>query len=82
VNVLALVWGGTMLINFLWPRPASNPQLNTLPGLTGVGFLGNFPFNVFEGVVAVVVVVGAIYYLVAQRGKVDAQPAPREAVVR
>src|ERR1700736_1941453 len=25
VNVLGLVWGASMLVNFLWPRPASNP---------------------------------------------------------
>jgi urea carboxylase system permease len=70
VNVLGLIWGASMLVNFLWPRPASNPSLNALPNLTGLsGFLGSIP--IFEATVAVIVVVGAIYYFIAQRGKRD-----------
>jgi len=70
INVLGLVWGGSMLINFLWPRPASNPSLNALPNLQNLGgFLGNVP--IFETTIIVIVVVGAIYYFVAQRGKTD-----------
>ena len=26
VNVLALVWGGSMLVNFAWPRACCNPR--------------------------------------------------------
>ena len=33
VNVLALAWGGGMLINFAWPRVATNPT----PAQTGLG---------------------------------------------
>jgi amino acid transporter len=66
VNVLALLWGGSMIVNFLWPRPASNPPLSALPGL---GSLGSLP--IFEATVAIILVVGALYYLVAQRGKPD-----------
>src|SRR5216684_2726346 len=69
INVLGLVWGGSMLINFLWPRPASNPNLGTLPNIPDLGALGNVP--IFEATIIVIVVVGAIYYLVAQRGKTD-----------
>jgi amino acid transporter len=71
VNVLALVWGGSMLVNFLWPRPGSiiNPSLSALPNIPDLGPLGNIP--IFEATVGVVVIVGAIYYLVAQRGKSD-----------
>jgi urea carboxylase system permease len=70
INVLGLIWGGSMLVNFLWPRPASNPSLNTLPNLTDLsGFLGSIP--IFEATVVVIVVVGAIYYFIAQRGKRD-----------
>jgi len=82
VNVLGLVWGGTMLLNFLWRRPASNPSLNTYLNPTGaaggasLGGFGDF-MPIFEAVVAVIVIVGAIYYLVAQRGKTD--PAVRVA---
>jgi amino acid transporter len=76
VNILALAWGGSMLVNFLWLRPASNPTLNTYLNPTGaaggasLGGFGDF-LPIFEAVVAVIVVVGAIYYLVAQRGKTD-----------
>jgi amino acid transporter len=66
INVLALVWGGSMIINFLWPRPASNPPISALPGLSSLGGL-----PIFEATVAVILVVGAIYYFVAQRGKTD-----------
>src|SRR6266705_3312942 len=38
VNVLALVWGGSMLVNFLWPRLTSNPPISGLPNIPG--FLG------------------------------------------
>jgi amino acid transporter len=71
VNVLALVWGGSMLVNFLWPRPGSiiNPSLSALPNIPDLGPLGNIP--IFEATVGVVVIVGGIYYLVAQRGKTD-----------
>jgi amino acid transporter len=77
VNVLALVWGGSMLVNFLWPRPGSiiNPAISALPNIPSLGALGNIP--IFEATVGVVVIVGAIYYLVAQRGKTD--PAVRVA---
>src|SRR3982075_1800643 len=72
VNLLGLAWGGSMLVNFLWPRPASNPSINAvlLPGGASLGSLGD-SIPTFELVVVVIVVVGAIYYLVAQRGKKD-----------
>jgi len=69
INVLGLVWGGSMLINFLWPRPASNPNLGTLPNVPDLGAVGNVP--IFEATIVVIIVVGAIYYFVAQRGKTD-----------
>ena len=67
VNILALAWGGAMLVNFLWPRPASNPSLSALPNIPGLGAVGNIP--IFEATVAVIVIVGAIYYAIGQRGK-------------
>ena len=59
-----------MLVNFLWPRPASNPSVNTVlaPGGASLGGFGD-SVPIFELVVVLIVVVGAIYYLVAQRGK-------------
>jgi amino acid transporter len=75
VNILALVWGIAMEINFLWPRNLAvgnqNPPLTSLfPSLSG--FFGNVP--IFEATVAVVLVLGAIYYFIAQRGN-DMTPA-------
>ena len=76
VNLLGLAWGGSMLVNFLWPRPASNPSFNTIlnpTGAAGGASLGGFGDSVpiFELVVVVIVVVGAVYYYLAQRGKTD-----------
>lgn len=75
VNILALVWGIAMEINFLWPRDLTvggqNPPLTALFPKIGSTF-GNIP--VFEATLAVILIVGAIYYLLAQRGK-DATPA-------
>jgi urea carboxylase system permease len=72
VNVLALVWGIAMEINFLWPRDISvggqNPPLTALFPNIGSAF-GNIP--VFEATLAVILIVGAIYYFAAQRGKND-----------
>ena len=82
VNILALVWGIAMEINFLWPRNAAvggqNPPLSTLPNITISGPIGNIP--VFEFTLAVIVVVGAIYYFIAQRNAPETKAiAPLEA---
>ena len=78
INVLGLVWGGSMLVNFLWPRSASNPPLSALPNLNVPGFLSNVP--IFEATVFVILVVGAVYYLVAQRQATETPKiAPAEA---
>jgi amino acid transporter len=62
VNILALVWGGSMLVNFAWPRPASNPTPNqTLGALsTGIHELNKVP--ILYTVLGVIVIIGAIYY--------------------
>jgi urea carboxylase system permease len=78
VNVLGLVWGGSMLINFLWPRPLSNPPLSSLPNLSVPGFLGNIP--IFEATVGLIVIIGAIYYVFAQSRMPDTKSvAPAQA---
>ncbi len=39
VNIVALVYGGAMLVNFAWPRAASNPKANQTNGLLHLNFL-------------------------------------------
>jgi urea carboxylase system permease len=67
INVLALAWGGGMLINFAWPRVATNPT----PVQTGLGldfhwsWLNHRP--VLWTVVVVLMLVGGSYFLLVQR---------------
>jgi amino acid transporter len=73
VNILGLVYGGAMIINFAWPRALSNPK----PTQTVVGgvqlldfhidFLNKIP--ILWTVFVFIVVVGAIYYLAVGRRK-------------
>jgi urea carboxylase system permease len=75
VNILGLVWGIAMEVNFLWPRDFSaggqNPPLSVLPNFTGTGTLGiqgplgNLP--IYETTLVIILVVGVIYYLGWQR---------------
>jgi urea carboxylase system permease len=70
VNVLGLVYGGLMLINFAWPRAVSNPTPNQTVVGTGksatqllnfhVGFLDRIP--ILWTVVVVILLVGVVYY--------------------
>ena len=105
INILALVWGGLMIINFaLWQTDsfgAFGTASYPLPDGTSVGIrdLSNpilastkvFGVDVslpaipiFELIMITVVVVGVIYYLATQRGKVEevaADSATGEAVI-
>jgi amino acid transporter len=84
VNVLGLVWGVAMEINFLWPRNAAvggqNPPLSALPNVTIGGPIGNIP--VFEATLGLILLVGAIYFFIAQRNAPETkaiQPAQASA---
>jgi len=77
VNVVALLYGGSMLVNFAWPRAASNPKPEQTGGLLsfGIGFVNKIP--ILWTVVVVIAAIGAIYYLVAgQRKEFAAVAAP------
>jgi amino acid transporter len=73
VNVLGLVYGGAMIINFAWPRAASNPKpVQTVVGGVQlldfhIGFLNKIP--ILWTVFVFIVLVGAIYYLLVGRSK-------------
>jgi urea carboxylase system permease len=79
VNILGLLWGVGMLVNFLWftndetlrvvtnPKPNQTDYFGTGPLVHFGGFLNKIP--VIELLVAVVIIVGAIYYVGFQRRK-------------
>ena len=69
VNVVALLYGGAMLVNFAWPRAASNPKPEQTAGLLsfGLSFLNKIP--ILWTVVVVIALIGAIYYLAVGRTK-------------
>jgi amino acid transporter len=79
VNVLALLYGGAMLVNFAWPRAASNPTPNQTAGALslGIGFLNKIP--ILYSVFAVVVIIGAAYYLAVERRRPLPFEVPPEA---
>jgi amino acid transporter len=64
LNILALMWGGAMLVNFMWHRVATNPKPNETGGLLhfGVGFIDKLPIE--WSVLGGVVIIGAVYYAV------------------
>ena len=97
INVVALVWGGVMIINFgLWSdstlfgnfgsdlRDYTNPSLTLLTsGGKTIGFLPDIPF--FEASILLILVIGGIYYLATGQGrrhdKVEADLATGEAMI-
>jgi hypothetical protein len=104
LNILALVWGGLMIINIgLWTNQLfgdygndlrntwSNPFINTFLSLgkTADGkpnVLTGLPaLPIFETLVAVVVIAGAIYYVAtrqtAREDVVGVDPATGEALI-
>ena len=76
LNVLAIAWGGGMLVNMAWPRAATNPRPATeAPALDfHWHWLNRQP--VLWTVLGVVVVVGAAYYAAVQRRKPSHLEAP------
>jgi urea carboxylase system permease len=69
INIVGLLYGGAMLVNFAWPRIQSNMTPKQTAGLLDfhVGFLNDIP--ILWTVLAVIVVIGAVYYLITGRRK-------------
>ena len=73
INIVGLLYGGVMLVNFAWPRIASNPEpKEEVVGKSQllnfhVGFLNDIP--ILWTVLIFIVVVGALYYLITGRRK-------------
>jgi amino acid transporter len=68
VNIVGLLYGGVMIVNFAWPRPQSNPT----PKQSGLlnfhmGWLNGIP--ILWSVLVFIVIVGALYYLITGRRK-------------
>jgi len=63
LNLLGILYGGAMLVNFAWPRAASNPTPNqTLGSLSfGISFLNKVP--ILDSVLGFVVLIGLLYYV-------------------
>jgi urea carboxylase system permease len=80
LNIVALAWGGGMLINFAWPRVATNPRPSELPGTLNFhwAWLNHKP--VFWTVVIVIALVGAVYFMLVQRTKPAHVEAPEGEV--
>jgi urea carboxylase system permease len=94
INILALIWGGVMIVNIgLWASPQLfgdfggegraywNPLINGLFKVNGQTLDQLPPWPLFETLVGVLLVTGAIYYAIAIRGSardvegvVDAAP--------
>ena len=102
INLVALVWGGLMLINFslfrsdafgtfgtatynladgtpFALRDLTNPFINEYVSIGGKLLSGLPAIPIFEAILLLVVVVGAIYYVVAERGTLAAQPVDPDA---
>ncbi len=83
LNILALVYGGLMLVNFaLWHadalgdwgnglRDLTNPTINTLTFLGSQALTGLPAIPVFEAFLGIVFIAGLAYYLAIERGRVE-----------
>jgi urea carboxylase system permease len=80
-SILGLAWGVGMLVNFAWPRVASNPTPNQTGKLLNFhwGWLNDRP--ILWTVVVVIVGVGSIYYAAVQRHKPSHVEAPEGELV-
>jgi urea carboxylase system permease len=73
INFVGLLYGGLMLVNFAWPRIASNPEpkeevVNKSQLLNfHIGFLNDIP--ILWTVLIFILIVGALYYLITGRSK-------------
>jgi hypothetical protein len=82
VSLLGIAWGAGMLVNFAWPRAASNPT----PAQTGNlldfhwSWLNHRP--VLWTAVVVITGVGAVYFGLVQRRKPSHIEAPEGELLR
>jgi urea carboxylase system permease len=80
VTIAGIAWGGSMLVNFAWPRAATNPRPNELPGTLDFHWAWLNGKPVLWTVAIVVTLVGAVYYVLVQRTKPAHLQAPEGEV--
>jgi amino acid transporter len=80
ISLLGLAYGGAMLVNFAWPRAATNPRPNEIGRLLNFhwGWLNAKP--VLWTVLGAILLVGAVYYAFVQRLKPAHLEAPEGEV--
>ncbi len=76
LNVLALAYGGGMLINIAWPRAATNPRPTEVPNTLDFHWHWLNTKPVLWSTLGVILVVGAVYYALVQRTKPAHMQAP------
>ncbi|MEO7664926.1 MAG: amino acid permease [Candidatus Limnocylindrales bacterium] len=97
INVLALVWGGAMILNIgLWQdkglfgefggdgRGFTNPSFSAFFTPFGQTYENLPPWPTFEVIVAAILLFGALYYAVSVRGRaadIEADVATGEAMI-
>jgi amino acid transporter len=81
LNIVALAWGGGMLINMAWPRAATNPRPKELPGTLNFGWHWLNGQPVLWTVLVVILLVGGVYYVLVQRSKPAHMQAPEGELV-
>jgi urea carboxylase system permease len=81
VSIAGLVWGGAMLVNFAWPRAASNPTPNQTGGSLDFHWAWLNDRPVLWSVVIVIVGVGSAYFWLVQRKKPSHIEAPEGELV-
>ena len=80
VSVLGLTWGGGMLVNFAWPRAASNPTPVQTGKLLDFGWSWLNERPVLWTVAIVIAGVGAAYWALVQRHAETPEAAPAAAL--
>jgi urea carboxylase system permease len=78
INILGLLYGGAMLVNFAWPRAASNPTPKQSGALNfHMGWLNGIP--ILWSVFVFIVIVGLLYYLITgQRKRLEPVTLPAD----
>ena len=95
VNILAILYGGLMLINIaMWQDPNlfgdfggegrafTNPTINTFIKPFGSEIDGLPAWPLYETLVGVLLILGAIYYAIAVRGRATTSRRPMRSPAR